>query len=75
MYNATIRICSPGIVTTTIIFKPEQIIILPLDNLSGPPIYIGMPEKTTQIIESLFEWEIFPINKFTIATYSNHLQR
>lgn len=67
-YNNTIRIISTGIVSTTIIFG-DEIILLPIEPLSGDPIHLGMPEKTTDIIKALFQWELFPLNKYTIANY------
>ena len=70
-YNHTIQIFSKGIVATTIIFKVDEIILLPIEPLSGPAIYLGMPEKTTDIIKAMFQWELFPLNKYTINNYFN----
>lgn len=69
-YNKTVTIQSPGIVTTTIIFQDTHIVLLPIEPLSGPAIYL-VPEKTTDIIKAMFQWELFPLNKYTITNYFN----
>ena len=69
-YNKTLTMQSPGIVTTTIIFQDDHIVIVPIDPLSGPAIYL-VPEKTTDIINAMFQWELFPLNKYTINNYFN----